>query len=227
MDLAQGLAALLHSSLAVNANPRLMKRFLNTVYLRDALSAPQGITLDIAALAKWHLLERCDESLAEELASRVHSDNDGRVQVLADAEAAAAGQSSLPEPFKNTPFTQQWLQLLPALGTEDLRPLLHLSRDSGTRDFGDDNMTPDSRKLRDALKVATNGHESLVELMRKIGPSQTELAMTKAGRAIVPHVRKSSKEIVMLIECCKVYPEIGNKAVSLLDQAPLKLIGPV
>ncbi|EAZ2564091.1 KAP family P-loop NTPase fold protein [Salmonella enterica subsp. enterica serovar Bareilly] len=227
MDLAQGLAALLHSSLAVNANPRLMKRFLNTVYLRDALSAPQGITLDIAALAKWHLLERCDESLAEELASRVHSDNDGRVQVLADAEAAAAGQSSLPEPFKNTPFTQQWLQLLPALGTEDLRPLLHLSRDSGTRDFGDDNMTPDSRKLRDALKVATNGHESLVELMRKIGPSQTELAMTKAWQSnSTSRTWKSSKEIVMLIECCKVYTEIGNKAVSLLDQAPLKLIGP-
>ncbi|MFD0709334.1 NTPase KAP [Photorhabdus luminescens] len=227
MDLAQGLAALLHSSLAVNANPRLMKRFLNTVYLRDALSAPQGITLDIAALAKWHLLERCDESLAEELASRVHSDNDGRVQVLADAEAAAAGQSSLPEPFKNTPFTQQWLQLLPALGTEDLRPLLHLSRDSGIRDFGDDNMTPDSRKLRDALKVATNGHESLVELMRKIGPSQTELAMTKAWQSnSASRTWKSYKDIVMLIECCKVYKEIGNKAVSLLDQAPLKLIGP-
>ncbi|KZR38641.1 hypothetical protein A3N60_21720 [Klebsiella aerogenes] len=130
-------------------------------------------------------------------------------------------------PFKNTPFTQQWLQLLPALGTEDLRPLLHLSRDSGTRDFGDDNMTPDSRKLRDALKVATNGHESLVELMRKIGPSQTELAMTKAWQSnSASRTWKSSKEIVMLIECCKVYPEIGNKAVSLLDQAPLKLIGP-
>ncbi|EEW6054335.1 TPA: NTPase KAP [Escherichia coli] len=227
MDLAQGLAGLLHSSLAVNANPRLMKRFLNTVYLRDALSAPQGITLDIAALVKWHLLERCDESLAEELASRVHSDNDGRVQVLADAEAAAVCQGGLPEPFKDTPFTQQWLQLPPTLGTEDLRPLLHLSRDSGTRDFGDDNMTPDSRKLRDALKIATNGHESLVELMRKIGPSQTELAMTKAWQSnSASRTWKSSKEIVMLIECCKVYTEIGNKAVSLLEQAPLKLIGP-
>ncbi|WP_404273745.1 P-loop NTPase fold protein [Yersinia intermedia] len=227
MDLAQGLATLLHSSLAVNANPRLMKRFLNTVYLREALSAPQGITLDIAALAKWHLLERCDENLAEELASRVLSDNDGQVQVLADAEIAAASQSGLPEPFKDTPFTQQWLQLLPALGTEDLRPLLHLSRDSGTRDFGDDNMNPDSRKLRDALKIATNGHESLVEIMRKIGPSQTELAMTKAWQSCsASRTWKSSKEIVMLIECCKVYTEIGNKAVSLLEQAPLKLIGP-
>uniref|UniRef100_UPI003F668907 KAP family P-loop NTPase fold protein n=1 Tax=Aeromonas veronii TaxID=654 RepID=UPI003F668907 len=32
MNLAEGLASLLHGSSAVNANPRLMKRFLNTVY---------------------------------------------------------------------------------------------------------------------------------------------------------------------------------------------------
>ncbi|MCH4813734.1 KAP family P-loop NTPase fold protein [Vreelandella neptunia] len=227
MDLAEGLASLLHRSSAVNANPRLMKRFLNTVYLREALSAPQGIKLDIAALAKWHLIERCDETLAEALAGQVHSDNDGRVEVLAEAESAAASQARLPEPFKDNPFTRQWLDLPPALGTEDLRPLLHLSRDSGTRDFGDDNMTPDSRKLRDALKTATSGHKSLTDLMNKIGPDQTELAMSKAWLSCsTTRNWKRNDEIVMLIECCKVFPEIGKKAASLLEQAPLKQVGP-
>lgn len=227
MSLAEGLASLLHGSSAVNANPRLMKRFLNTVYLREALSAPQGITLDIAALAKWHLLERCDEALAEALAGQVHSDNDGRVQILAEAESAAASQAGLPEPFKDNSFTRQWLQLPPALGTEDLRPLLHLSRDSGTRDFGDDNMTPDSRKLRDALKTSTSGHQFLTDLMNKIGPDQTELAMTKAWQSCSStRTWRRNEEIVMLIECCKVFPELGKKAASLLDQAPLKQVGP-
>lgn len=227
MNLAGGLASLLHGSSAVNANPRLMKRFLNTVYLREALSEPQGIKLDIAALAKWHLLERCDESLAEALAGQVHSDNDGRVQILAEAEGAAANQSGLPEPFKDNPFTRQWLQLPPALGTEDLRPLLHLSRDSGTRDFGDDNMTPDSRKLRDALKTATSGHQSLTDLMNKVGPDQTALAMTKAWQnCSTTRTWRRNEEIVMLIECSKVFPELGKKAASLLDQAPLKQVGP-
>lgn len=227
MNLAEGLASLLHGSSAVNANPRLMKRFLNTVYLRQALSAPQGIKLDIAALAKWHLLERCDESLAEALASQVHSDNDGRVEILVEAESAAASQAELPEPFKDNPFTRQWLQLTPILGTEDLRPLLHLSRDSGTRDFGDDNMTPDSRKLRDALKTATSGHHSLTDLMNKIGPDQTELAMTKAWLSrSTTRTWKRNEEIVMLVECCKVFPELGKKAASLLEQAPLKQVGP-
>jgi len=227
MNLAEGLASLLHGSSAVNANPRLMKRFLNTVYLREALSAPQGIKLDIAALAKWHILERCDEALAEALAGQVHSDNDGRVQPLAEAEGAAANQGGLPEPFKDNPFTRQWLQLPPALGTEDLRPLLHLSRDSGTRDFGDDNMTPDSRKLRDALKTATSAHQSLTDLMNKVGPDQTEMAMTKAWQSrSATRSWKRNDEILMLIECCKAFPTLGRKAASLLDQAPLKQVGP-
>ncbi|WP_031569319.1 KAP family P-loop NTPase fold protein [Rheinheimera texasensis] len=227
MNLAEGLASLLHGSSAVNANPRLMKRFLNTVYLREALSAPQGIKLDIAALAKWHLLERCDESLAEVIAGQVHSDNDGRVQILADAETAAACQGGLPAEFSNNNFTRQWLQLPPALGTEDLRPLLHLSRDSGTRDFGDDNLNPDSRKLRDALKTATSGHQSLIDLMKKVGPDQTELAMIKAWQSCATiRTWKRSEDILMLIECCKVFPLLGKKAASLLEQAPLKLVGP-
>lgn len=227
MNLAEGLASLLHGSSAVNANPRLMKRFLNTVYLREALSAPQGIKLDIAALAKWHLLERCDESLAEVIAGKVHSDNDGRVQILADAETAAVSQTGLPVEFNDNFFTRQWLQLPPALGTEDLRPLLHLSRDSGTRDFGDDNMNPDSRKLRDALRTATSGHQSLTDLMKKVGPDQTELAMIKAWQSCAT-VRswRRNEDIVMLIECCKVFPLLGKKAASLLEQAPLKHVGP-
>lgn len=227
MNLAEGLASLLHGSSAVNANPRLMKRFLNTVYLREALSAPQGIKLDIAALAKWHLLERCDESLAEAIAGQVHSDNDGQVQILADAEDAATKQGDLLPPFKSNSFTRQWLQLPPLLGTEDLRPLLHLSRDSGTRDFGDDNMNADSRKLRDALKNATSGHQSLTDLMNKVGPDQTELAMTKAWQSCSnARTWRRNEEIVMLVECCKTFPVLGKKAAGLLEQAPLKQVGP-
>jgi hypothetical protein len=41
----------------------------------------------------------------------------------------------------------------------DLRPLLHLSRDSAMRDFGDDSLTTEGRALRDALMVATSANE--------------------------------------------------------------------
>lgn len=148
MDLAEGLATLMFKSSNISANPRLMKRFLNTVFLRESLAAPQGITLDIPSLAKWHLLERYNEDLAKALSGMVSSEHDGEIRELLDAETIAAQGGDLPTPFSNDPFVIEWLQLAPPLGAQDLRPLLHLSRDTATRDFGDDNMTPASRELR-------------------------------------------------------------------------------
>lgn len=228
MDLAEGLATLLHGSSAVSANPRLMKRFLNTVYLRDALSKPQGIELDIAALAKWHLLERCDEKLAENIAGRVLSENDGRVDILRIAEEEAKSGSKPSGPFEDTTFVRQWLQLPPLLGEVDLRPILHLSRDSGTRDFGEDNLTPQARELRDALQqLARAADPSLKRLMQEVGSNQTGLALERAWQ-LTSHSRtwKSAGDIRMLIECCKTFPDLTDKVSELLNQAPRKALKP-
>ena len=229
MQLAEGLASLLTRSSAVNANPRLMKRFLNTVYLRSALAAPQGIELDIPSLAKWHLVERCDETLANVLASRVTSASDGRVPVLQAAEAAASGgtDKALPEPFKDDTFTREWLQLQPALGETDLRPLLHLSRDTATRDFGADNMTVEGRILRDALASATTSNMPLTEAIKAAGAIQAGMAMGKAWQLkAAKRTWRSGEDVVPLVEPCKVYPELAAQAAVLLADAPVAKVGP-
>ncbi|MBN8726974.1 MAG: hypothetical protein J0H15_04635 [Xanthomonadales bacterium] len=229
MQLAEGLAPLLTTSSAVNANPRLMKRFLNTVYLRSALAAPQGISLDIPSLAKWHLVERCDETLANALAARVTSASDGRVPALQAAEAAAAGgpDEHLPEPFKDDVFTREWLQLRPALGETDLRPLLHLSRDTATRDFGADNMTAEGRALRDALASATAPNGPLTEAIKAAGAIQAGMAMGKAWQLKASkRTWRSLEDVVPLIEPCKVYSELAAQASALLAEAPVAKVGP-
>jgi predicted KAP-like P-loop ATPase len=227
MDLAEGLAPLLTQSTAVSANPRLMKRFLNTVFLRSALAEPQGIELDVTALAKWHLIERCDESLANALAALVTSGTDGRVDVLREAEEAARDNKALPEPFKDDVFTKEWLQLEPPLGEEDLRALLHLSRDTATRDFGTDDMTPEGRNLRDALVLASSGNVLLSKAISAAGDVQAEKAMVRAWQIRAPkRTWKKGEDIVALVEPCKVFPALGAKAASLLNQAPIKDLGP-
>ena len=227
MELAEGLAPLLTQSSAVNANPRLMKRFLNTVFLRSALAEPQGIELDIRALAKWHLVERCDEPLANAIAALVTSASDGRVDVLRVAEEAASTGQQLPDPFKESTFTKEWLQLSPALGEEDLRPLLHLSRDSATRDFGADNLTPEGRALRDALAVAKGGNASLTRAIEAAGAMQSEMAMVRAWQLKAPKRSwREREDVVPLVEPCKVFPELSAKAASILTQAPISEIGP-
>jgi predicted KAP-like P-loop ATPase len=228
MGLAEGLAPLLTRSKAVNANPRLMKRFLNIVYLRSALAEPQGITLDIPSLAKWHLVERCDETLANALSTLVTSASDGRVDALRAAELLAADPGKpLPEPFTDDAFTREWLQLHPALGETDLRPLLHLSRDTATRDFGADNMSPEGRALRDALVSASNSNVPLTQAITAAGAIQSEIAMIRAWQLKASkRTWRAGEDVVPLIEPCKVFSQLGAKAAALLSEAPLADIGP-
>lgn len=227
MDLAEGLAPLMFKSISISANPRLIKRFLNIVFLREALAKPQGITLDIPSLAKWHLLERCNEDLANTVSSMVSSENDGEVASLLEAESNARNNSTLPEPFPDDSFVKEWLQLLPALGARDLRPLLHLSRDTATRDFGDDNMTPASRELRDTLKVATSANVELTKAIEKVDATQAELAMVKAWQSTVStRTLRAKAEMIILIEPCKVFPILGKRAATILGAVSVKSIGP-
>lgn len=227
MKLADGLAPLLTRSLAVDGNPRLMKRFLNTVFLRSSLAEPQGIKLDLEALAKWHLVERCAPDLAIALANMVTSESDGRVAPLKAAEEANAAGKELAAPFDaNDPFVHQWLGLAPPLGDIDLRPLLHLSRDTQTRDFGIDNLTAVGRDLRDALAAATARNAPLTEAITQAGAAQAGLAMTRAWALQAPkRTWRIGADVLMLIETCRVFAQHGPTAAELLSKAPAASIG--
>lgn len=228
MGLAERLAPLLFTASAVQSNPRLVKRFLNTVYLRLALARPQGIEVDVQVLAKWHLLERCDEALADAIAKGVSAQADGRVSMLSEAEQLVQQvDSKLPEVFGDKPFVREWLQLAPALGDMDLRPLLHLSRDSSVRDFGTDDLSVEGRVLMEALRSARTSSTSLTEQIRSAGETQAGLAMVRAWEARRP-IRDWSKaeEVTMLVEVCKTFPSAGPRAASLLAQAPCANLAP-
>lgn len=228
MGLAERLAPLLFSASTVQANPRLIKRFLNTVFLRKALAKPQNIDVDVQALAKWHLLERCDETTANALAENVSAESEGRVCILRDAEVAAKDpEGSLPLLFGDKSFVREWLQLEPPLGDIDLRPILHLSRDSTVRDFGADDLNTAGKALRDALVAARNSNETLKQQIRDAGEFQSSLAMARAWE-----LRRSSRtwqkaeEVSMLVEVSRVHPSAGVRAAALVSQAPITQLAP-
>ncbi|MBI3131458.1 MAG: NTPase KAP [Acidobacteria bacterium] len=228
MGLAERLAPLLFSASTVQANPRLIKRFLNTVFIRKALAAPQNIDVDVQALAKWHLLERCDETTANALAEKVSAESEGRVSALYDAEEAAKEpEAKLPQPFGDKPFLREWLRIEPLLGETDLRPILHLSRDSTVRSFGADDLNAAGKALRDALVSARNANETLNQRIREAGEVQSGLAMVRAWE-----VRRSSRtwqkaeDVLMLTEVCRIHPSAGARAAALVNQAPVTQLAP-
>lgn len=228
MGLAERLAPLLFSASTVQANPRLIKRFLNTVFLRKALARPQNIEVDVQVLAKWHLLERCDETTANTLAEKVSAESEGRVSILHDAELAAKDpEGTLPSPFGDKSFVREWLQLEPLLGDMDLRPILHLSRDSTVRDFGADDLNTAGKALRDALASARITNDLLKKQIQEAGEVQAGLAMARAWE-----VRRSTRtwqkaeEVLLLIEVSRIYPSAGARAAALISQASVAQLTP-
>ena len=228
MGLAERLAPLLFSASTVQANPRLVKRFLNTVFLRKTLAKPQNIDVDIQVLAKWHLLERCDEAVANALAEKVSAENEGKVEILREAEEVAKqGDQKLPPLFGDKEFSREWLRLEPPLGDMDLRPILHLSRDSTIRDFGADELNTAGKALRDSLVSARTSNDALKQQIREAGDIQSGLAMARAWDA-----RRSNRtwqkheEILMLTEVCCIHPSVGPRAAALISQAPVAQLAP-
>lgn len=228
MGLSERLAPMLLSSSAVQSNPRLIKRFLNTIFLRKALATPQGIDIDVSVLAKWHLLERCEEDLANAIGEMVSSVNDGRVEKLKQAEdAAREPETRLPEAFGNKPFVREWLQLAPPLGDYDMRALLHLSRDSTVRDYGTDDLSAEGKQLRDSLVAARIQSETLDEKIRIAGERQAALAMARAWEQKRPsRTWQKADELFVLTEVCRIFPSAGARAAALLGEAPVAQLAP-
>ncbi len=97
LDTAERLTKLMTSS-SIAGNPRLIKRFLNTLSVRMGVAARQGITVDEQVLAKLLLFERlAPEKLYDELAAAINNSPDGKPTFLASMEphqATPQGQDS-------------------------------------------------------------------------------------------------------------------------------------
>ena len=59
LNSAYRLAAIMASASRIQGNPRLIKRFLNTLAIRLTIARTNGVTIDEAVLTKMLLLERC------------------------------------------------------------------------------------------------------------------------------------------------------------------------
>jgi predicted KAP-like P-loop ATPase len=117
LDAADRLAPMMTKASGINGNPRLIKRFLNALSIRMAISKAHNVGVDEAALAKMLLFERSGNPKAyAELTSAVTADPQGRPKFLSEWEkkALAGEELKLNEPWNDT-FVQEWLALPPPL----------------------------------------------------------------------------------------------------------------
>lgn len=222
IDLADQLASLMVSANNIAGNPRLIKRFLNNLMIRDTVAKAQGLTIAFDHLVKLQLFERCASPAAfEYLVKQVADSEYGKAPFLADIEATLAKDESLdmPDPSWNFPFISEWLKLTPRLGDTDLRPLLYLSRDRALSLASFDELSPEGRGLLEALLEAKRIMPPLVEQLKTLGETEGERILNRITR----RARSSQWERSALIQALhvpKAFPGLGPSFINNLNQIP-------
>lgn len=115
---------------STKGNPRLVKRFLNTMAVREKIAQKQDIQIDRSVLFKILLLEReASPKVVSEFRISVESESDGRSSILQEqSNSGEISKSKYPE-CSQSDFFNEWVNIHPPLVDIDLRPALYLSRD--------------------------------------------------------------------------------------------------
>jgi predicted KAP-like P-loop ATPase len=222
IDFADQLAPILASAEQIAGNPRLIKRFLNNLVIREAIAKSQGMTLGLEEMVKLQLFERCASAAGFEfLAKAVAASSDGKAPFLAELEESARkGEAwSAPTPAWGASFYEQWVKLAPALANTDLRPLLHLSRDRKLGIAAYDELGPEAQKMLEALLSADTFVPALVEQIKALGQGEAERVLNRLGR----RARTDQFTAASLARCLnltRAFSSLGPQFALLLAEVP-------
>ncbi|WP_454719119.1 KAP family P-loop NTPase fold protein [Caulobacter segnis] len=180
-DTAERLAALMASASGIAGNPRLIKRFLNALSIRMAISKAQGVGVDEAVLAKLLLFERLGNPKAyAELMASVSANERGQPTLLAEWEAkAVAGAELVLSPPWDEPFVLEWLTLTPHLAELDLRGALYVSREHAPLITPEDRLSSEAADLLTALLTHPDMADGLADRLRVLPRTETTVLMDR------------------------------------------------
>jgi len=137
LELADRLARQMIVSPKVNGNPRLIKRFMNTLSIRRSLAKVQKIAVDDAMFAKMLLFERFASATSfNSLAEMISTAPGGKSESLRQLELIVHAGMAIDDGLWPTGWKEDaklivdWLKLQPAVGGVDLRGALHVGRES-------------------------------------------------------------------------------------------------
>jgi predicted KAP-like P-loop ATPase len=181
LDTAERLAPLMTTSPQIGGNPRLIKRFLNALSIRMAISSAQGVGVDEAVLIKLLLFERLAPKAAySALTSAVNTEADGVPRILVDWELAATADETfdLPSAWED-PFVREWLALSPPLGGEDLRGALYVGREQAPLITGADRLSSEASGLLGALLESPEEAHVLLDSLKALPRPEMTILMER------------------------------------------------
>lgn len=222
IDLADQLANIMATSDHIAGNPRLIKRFLNNLIIRESIAKAQGMSVSFEELVKLQLFERCAPATAfEYLAKQVGESENGKPEFLKKLEDEVAKAEDLMFPHESwkAPFIADWLKLSPPLTDIDLRPLLYLSRDKAISLASFDELSPEGRELLAALCEAQGLLQPLIARIKLIDSTESDKILTRMKRRARIQQWESSA-VIQALHLPKAFPELAASFIFMLDEIP-------
>ena len=134
--IADRMAPMLVNSDQIRGNPRIVKRMMNVVRMREKIAKRRSMPVDEALVAKLALFERCTDATAVTYLYReINKSSGGKPEVLTKLaqhlDDERAFDEACPREWKpRATFVREWLALDPPLAGVNLRPLVYLSRET-------------------------------------------------------------------------------------------------
>jgi len=230
IEIADQLAALMVTSDQISGNPRLIKRFLNELCIREAVASSQGMTFAFDTLVKMQLFERCASSSAYNfLTKSVFESDGGKPEYFSSIEdALAKGEEYTPPDVSwKDSFIENWLKLKPTLADEDLRPLLHLSKAKVVTTAAYDELSQKAQDILEALLAYNSSRidQGFIAQLKEVGEIEAEGILKRlARRARTDQFNINSLRRVVHI--VKAFPSLAGSFIAFFKDIPVEKITP-
>lgn len=222
ISIALEISEILSSTKEIAGNPRLIKRFLNNLIIRQRIAEEQGLAIVFEQLVKLQLFERCATSSAfDYLARSVMDSSDGKPKFLIriEKDLQKGNSYSPPDASWNNPFIESWLGINPSLSDVDLRPLLYLSREKFISSSNIDDISDDAKILLESLISSDGTFELLSDRLINLGEVEAEKIFSR----LKTKCRSEQWSFEYLQKCLFVistFPSLSNEFITLLKEIP-------
>lgn len=203
IETAERLAHIMTTSSKINGNPRLIKRFLNTLAIRMSISKSHGVGVDEAVLVKLLLFERCGNPIAySKLLAQVNEHSEGKPVLLVEWEAnIASGKGIDLKDEWNDDFTREWLKLSPTLADKDLRGALYVSREHAPIITPEDRLSSIAIGILDALLKHPDMASSIKEDVAHLPKAELSVIMDR----LLEHAKQEQEwGVPSILEACLI-----------------------
>jgi predicted KAP-like P-loop ATPase len=183
------LAPILATAPTINGNPRIIKRLLNVITLRQTLSIDRGMNVGLATLAKLAVFERSTDSKASQKLYQLVMEEEEATAHLTSDDKLKDKRPDLPSEWKNhEAFINKWRDMEPHFNdARDLRPALFLSRDVMAPSYARSGLSEAAKEAVDALIAATSVNSPAASKTAKaLATGDKRFVMSE----LVAHLRK-------------------------------------